>query len=115
MSDYYSNPGALRAAEDRLATMAKELEEARKTIRDMFADYDAASLRNKLKQINDYDEDVQAIIAADSNLAQAWDNFRVLYELTARKELLQTAREKMRGEREGICHGCKRRFTKGIQ
>jgi hypothetical protein len=108
MNDYYSDPRALRATEDRLQAMSKELLEAKEKIDRMYGDYDAAILRSKIASIQTYDETVQQIIAASPILQEAWDNFRVQYQLTASKELLQTAREKISGKAKGICYGCNR-------
>ena len=110
MNDYYQRAGALHAAEERSQIMAQQMESMRKEMEKMRLDYDAAVLRTKLQLIDRYDEQVQLIIGAHPHLSEAWDNFRVLYQLSANKELLETAKEKILGIAEGICHGCKRNF-----
>jgi energy-coupling factor transporter ATP-binding protein EcfA2 len=67
--------------------------------------------KRRVKALNEYDEEVQKLIAADHNLQEAWDNFRVLYQLTAGKPLLETANQKILGEIDGTCYGCRRRYN----
>jgi hypothetical protein len=110
INDYYKQPGALRAAEARAEMMATEVENMRKEMKTMRTDYDANVLRNRLIQIATYDEQVRLIISAHPILQEAWDNFRIQYQLTASKALLETAHEKIHRNEKGRCHGCKRDF-----
>lgn len=112
-----NNSRALQAAEAQLITAGKRIEELRLLLikereqsRQNFYDMDANQLRATILNINLYDEQVQMIISANPLLGEAWDSFRVQYQLMANKELLETAREKMVGVKEGKCHGCGRPF-----
>ena len=111
MSDYYDNPRALRAAEERLEILGAENRNLRESLLKMQQDYDAAVLRGKIESIDRYDREVQMLIAADPRLQEAWDNFRVQYQLTVSKELLETAREKIAGYVDETCHGCRRKYS----
>lgn len=111
MSDYYDNPRALLAAEQRLEILGAENRNLRESMLKMQQDYDAAVLRGKLESIDRYDRDVAMLIAADPRLQDAWDNFRVQYELTVSKQLLETAKEKIAGYVDETCHGCKRKYS----
>lgn len=104
--DNYCTDRMNKALEERLQIVSTENRELREKVENMLADYDAATLRKSIAAIDKYDRQVQQIIAASSILSEAWDNFRVQYQLTASKELLQTAKEKIAGRAKGVCHGC---------
>ena len=101
----------LRYAEERIEMLDREKAELRASLRRLEEDRNVDKLKDQIEAINRYDEQVAMIISADPNLQEAWDNFRCLYQLMARKELLVTAREKANGMSAGVCHACKRTFT----
>jgi hypothetical protein len=98
------------ALEERNAKLANENRELKIKMEELIENRDADVLRYHLECIDSYDKKVQQIIAASSILSEAWDNFRVQYELTASQELLQTAKDKIAGKHSGICHGCGRKM-----
>lgn len=110
MTDDYCLKRMNTALEERLQLVSKENTELKQKVEKMLGDYDAMELRKRIERLDDYDRTVQQIIGASSILSEAWDNFRVQYQLTASEALLETAREKIAGRAEGVCHGCKREF-----
>lgn len=60
------------------------------------AEQENARLKARLKAIVDYDRMVQGIIKSNPNLERQWDEFRVLYQLTASDALLATAIDKIK-------------------
>lgn len=105
----------LRYAEERIEMLEKRNAEILSQMRTMAKDRNVDKLNADIERINAdidrinrYDEQVAMITAADPHLQEAWDNFRCLYQLTARKELLTLAREKAAGQADGTCHACKR-------
>lgn len=61
-----------------------------------------------IKQIQHYDQQVRKVIASSEMLQQAWDDFAVLYQLTADEAILETMKEKIRGDLDGKCYACER-------
>jgi hypothetical protein len=111
LSMNYRNPAAIiLAAEERAQMAHTEMNNMREELEGLRKDYDAALLKQSIDAINRYDEDVQLIISSHPILQEAWDNFRVQYQITASKALLETAREKIQGKLGGICYGCRRPF-----
>jgi hypothetical protein len=112
--DYYADPRAFKETEKMLEKVGKELSDLKKRyhaiadLKSMGEIDDWIIEARNLKKVQQYDETVMAMIAANETLSAAWDTFRVLYQIAANEELLVTAQEKLTGKSKGVCYGCKR-------
>ena len=96
MPDTYYENRMLAALEERVQILANENRDLKIEMEKILRDRDIELLKHNIEVINRYDCEVQQVIAASSILTEAWDNFRVQYQITATKELLETAKEKNR-------------------